>query len=93
MSKYLLGKKLVMGESEKILTVDVDLTTNVLVRGKVQDKDIYLVSLTEHTYVHKHLLKKFGSPNRHLKLEWGKFSGDAYEFLVKEEDLEEENER
>ena len=78
MGQYLLGSYTHI----RMLYLDFQLE----IRGKVKGCDLYVVSAPS-TYRIENLAKVYGSPNRHLELEWGRFSGQKNEFIIPAGDL------
>jgi len=74
-----LGIKFKFGEEVEVLDYDI----RARIKGKIKDIDCYVI--TFHGVGETNLGNftiKFGNPNRHLPLEWGKFAGFRNEFIV-----------
>ena len=74
------GIKFRFGEDVEI----ADFSKTARVRGKVKGLDCYVVlfpaSCSDSTL--SNITIRFGFPNRHLELEWGKFSGYKNEYIL-----------
>lgn len=55
-----------------------------MINGKVKGLEAYVITFTNVSQ----FLNKYGYPNRHLKLEWGQFSGYTKEFIVPAEEIQ-----
>lgn len=78
---YLLdGIKFNFGEEVEI----TDCKHTGRVRGRIKDTECYVVlfpaSLGGNTLINYNI--RFGLPNRHLELAWGKFSGYPNEYII-----------
>ena len=74
------GTKFNFGEEVEI----TDCKYNARVRGKIKDIDCYIIlfpaSFGDSAIINYNI--RFGLPNRHLDLAWGKFSGYTNEYVV-----------
>ena len=54
-----------------------------MINGKIKGIEAYAITFTDGGQ----FLAEYGSPNRHLELEWGQFSGYTKEFIVPAEEI------
>lgn len=66
-----------------------DRCTHGIIQGKIKDIDAYVISANTGDYgKYNPITMRFGHPNRHLELEWGRFYGGSREFIVPVDVLE-----
>lgn len=71
--KFSFGEKVIVEDTSLFSFSDCE----GVIKGKIKDLDCYVVLFS--TGIKK---PEYGFPNRHLELEWGKFSGYDNECIV-----------
>ena len=71
--------------------ISPDVFFDVRIGGKIKNADAYVINIIhngESDFEYLRLLKKrYGYPIRQIELEWGKFTGNANEFIIPQFEL------